>query len=191
MRVNDVVALADLGALHQRPARSFKQLEPTLDRERIAHLIQTLTDVAARDARHGHRHFEMGVWVWPNAAADCRTVACALGHEALTPWARKRGLSVDSDGVPSFKGSTDLDAACRWFGLTYDVAQALFWATAYDNDGRRFEVTDDGIIAFTSTTPQQVIARFEYLLQVGPEQFESELLRLGVTKLPGGCEAAP
>jgi hypothetical protein len=69
------------------------------------------------------RKWNMDTW-------DCGTSACALGSAALTPWFRRRGLTI-KDYTPSCKGENGLFAAVNFFGISYTEADSIFSPSHY------------------------------------------------------------
>lgn len=146
--------------------------------ENLLHLVETLQLVQERDAKQGHSHFDMGTWAetygkWSKDGQtytpppkpsfnNCGTVACALGWEAMTRYANKRGLRLLS-GTPVFDDDLGVYAAVQYFSLHARICDHLFLPQFY-----MWEQQDSPKI-----TPQDVIDRVTLLLAIGEKDFLS------------------
>lgn len=98
---------------------------------------------------------------------NCRAVACALGWAAQDSYFNNLGLKLDPDSdlpmitVPIFDLNGPVKrqeiygytAAAEFFGINISTAEILFSPDRYDTD--------------QDTTPDQVIARVEFLIEHG------------------------
>ena len=101
---------------------------------RVADLLENLPK--------GKLKFDMSEWY------RCGTVACAVGHAAMDPWFRRRGLTLtpetlwaggpctDGSMEPMFRGLTNSDAVEEFFGITEEHVERLFVDTAYPEHRR-------------------------------------------------------
>lgn len=81
--------------------------------------------------------FSLGHWY-------CGTSACAIGHAAVDPWFRRRGISLEFTGLEPYpvyrhlgKEYDDIEAPEEFFGITYDQADWLFMPSRYPNQHAR------------------------------------------------------
>lgn len=140
--------------------------------ERLQHLIKTMREVQSRDAAQGHSHLKMSTWIDTEKTEpftglpviECNTVACAAGWEATTKYAQEQGLTLGKHGEIRYRGEhlwTNETALSLYFDLSDFVISSLFFGTSYA--GRYYQDIE--------ITPQNVIDRVTYLLEVGAETY--------------------
>lgn len=118
--------------------------------------------------------FDMGSWFvggGPDHKAElkdliemrCGSTACALGHAALDPWFKDRGLHIElrtPDRVrpyfePVHANRHGMMAACHFFDLDFRDAEFLFEPCEYVGNSA------------AEISPMQVIERVDWLLKHG------------------------
>lgn len=157
-----------------------------MNRKNLLHLIETLQKVQALDTTQDHRHFDMSVWAVAQRNEEgvlvqakpgfneCGTSACALGWEALTPYANRRGLHLRYGlDEPVFKDvAFGIAAAVGYFDLPFAICCSLFLPHDYTEDLPLDGGETHCIIGRNSSiTPQDVIDRITVLLAIGEQDY--------------------
>ncbi len=141
-----------------------------MNRKNVLHIISTLEKVIERDKKdRGHSHFDMGHWVqWEGKPGEitCGTTACALGWEATTRYANKRGLRLDDrEGYSSEVDFEDPEDACHYAFGSAAGAEYL----NIDNQIANWLFLPEYYSGGVNTKPKHVIKRLQRLLKVGEE----------------------
>lgn len=146
-----------------------------MSKRRLLELIRVLRNVEAQieDAKkHGRKSpFRMNNWcqvLTDYNEAVCGTAACAAGHAASDGWFRSSGLRLEVSRwrglVPKFsiefRGASDEAAVRRFFGLSVDDTEDVFFPMSYEARG----------ILSEDITPQHVIDRVNILLRRKPRK---------------------
>lgn len=137
-----------------------------MNRANLLHQIETLRRVQQLDSKQGHPHFDMNMWArgenWGKAdPRECGTVACALGWEAMTFYANKRGLKLGDNNEPMLGKIYGTFAAAHYFDLNETTCNNLFMPYDYEREnGSHREIT-----------PQDVIDRITLLLGIGERDY--------------------
>jgi hypothetical protein len=112
-----------------------------MNEERLENLIRVLEEV-----RDHNKPFEMALWFGDDEPMDCNTAACALGWACRDPWMQEQGLGVRKGTETSPTGDirlvvaeprygysqSGIDAASRFFGLSFDHAEDIFMLHNYE-----------------------------------------------------------
>ena len=109
----------------------------------------------------GRPKFNLGFWY------KCGTVACAIGHAALDPWFKKRGLMLCDDYIPGgyklpvFQDREDNEAVMCFFDISDSAVDYLFYENSYPR-GRRGPKTVAKRIRSFVHNPSLVYQRKDY-----------------------------
>lgn len=100
-----------------------------MNKERLLKLAELLENLP-----EGRPKFSLENWY------HCGTAACAVGHAAIDPWFRRRGLKLIKIGrwhEPAYRDDEGWSAVAAFFGIYIIDAEFLFSAESYDRGDRR------------------------------------------------------
>lgn len=138
--------------------------------ERVKIFIRVMETVRDKDAGEEHKHFDISTWADKNISnggvLNCHTTACALGWLALDKEANELGLKWERKGDYRFWNI--------WYGeFNYEGAAIGFLDLSSEFGLRIMEniLYPSGYGSVVEVTPQHVLDKLNYLLEVGEEQY--------------------
>lgn len=105
----------------------------TLSKQSVERLLRVAEVLEALPKK---QRFSLVGWT-TTITLECGTVACAIGYAAHDPWFNRRGLKIDADFLPVYRGIRGFYAVDVFFQIDSNHSWHLFNQSCYKHGTRQ------------------------------------------------------